>query len=104
MLNPIRAEEVEAKFPDSPQKYGKSSFDKLYSKILNSSEANQDQHTFVSYSLHYAASLAYVGDKPGAINLIEQLRSSPYSVGNKDVINAARRSPTYTPESEILLD
>ena len=103
MLKTIREEEISSKFPDTPEELGVQEINKIYSEIARDHAVQQDEYTLARMTLHHAAALAYIGEQDSAINIIEDLSSKTYSLGHEDVIKAARRSPTYRPDREILL-
>ncbi len=100
----LRLETVVARFPDEPEDFGREAFDELFVRLIVDAGERNDIHSIVALTIQHAAALATLGLKDEARGRIEAMRGRPeFAAYRGRFIEAALRSPTYTPEGPVML-
>lgn len=99
----LEPEEIERRFPDSPEDLPGQYFDDIFTAILYEAAERSDVRHLVFGKLQHAAAWAYIGNKQRAKELILKLAEEPYSLKYRDKIEIALRTPTHSPKGAVEL-
>ncbi|MDP6444717.1 MAG: hypothetical protein QF805_13065 [Pirellulaceae bacterium] len=99
LTSPIRAAEIETRFPDEPDGFAADELDRLFATIVADATAASDWLGRVAGRLQHGAALAYVGREDDALRLMEDelrcvVRRAPHF---EKMVRRAMHSPTYRP-------
>jgi len=100
---PLNRSIVEKYFPDTPKDMGEKEITVLFDALISKAKRRYDYSAVVRHSLQQAGAVAYVGNTELAKTMIKELKKDAKATQYRALINAAMRSPTYTPDGEILL-
>jgi hypothetical protein len=103
LVRPLETDEMEERYPDSPQDLGEAFFNALFNYLSVQAAARDDCYAQFVHSLHHAGCMAYLGDLKGAKAKLTALARRPYPPGYKELIQRSLKSPTYTPDGPIYL-
>jgi len=100
----LDVQEMDQRFPDTPELVGKSNFDLIFSEMLKTAMDWNDTFTLVNYHLQHAAALAYIGERTEARSKIVELLKRPEFSKYRSWILMSLNVPTYRPvEGNIYL-
>jgi len=100
----LDVQEMDQRFPDTPELVGKSNFDLIFSEMLKTAMDWNDTFTLVNYHLQHAAALAYIGERTEARSKIVDLLKRPEFTKYRSWILMSLNIPTYRPvEGNICL-
>ena len=97
---------INRRVPDDAPAVGEGALTKIFEAQLRDAIARSDSRGVVSLTLQHAAALAYIGNKERAKSIIDQLATKNVPPDHREMIVAARKSPTYTAidQTPITLD
>ena len=93
----LDVQEIEQRFPNSPESMGKSNFELIFSEMLKTAVDWNDTFTLVNYHLQHAAALAYIGERTEARSKIVDLLKRPEFAKYRNWILMSLNVPTYRP-------
>jgi len=97
-------QEMEQRFPNSPESMGKSNFELIFTELLKKAADCDDTFLLMNYQLQHAAALAYIGERDETRNKIVNLLKHPEFTKHRNWILKTLNVPTYRPvEGNIYL-
>jgi len=88
-------QEMEQRFPNSPELMGKSNFELTFTELLKKAADCDDTFLLMNYQLQHAAALAYIGERDEARNKIVNLLKHPEYTKYRNWILMSLNLPTY---------
>ena len=100
----MEVQEIEERFPNSPESMGKSNFELIFAELLKNAAECNDMFLLMNYQLQHAAALAYIGEQGEARSKIVNLLKYPEFTKYRNEILMSLNVPTYRPvEGNIYL-
>jgi hypothetical protein len=103
LVEPLRIEDIDQRFPDAPHGFTASEFSVLFDRLADEAATREDYFAVARHAMQKAAALAYIDKKSESRAVLNQLARQPWALSQRKVIKRALRSPTYTPDGEIFL-
>ncbi len=100
---PLSIETIDLHYPDRPSDLNEERLVEVFDQCIQDAFYRNDHSAAVGHTLQKAGALAYVGNRIRAKEVITAIRRKPWATGHHKIIEAALRSPTYSPEGPILL-
>ncbi len=104
MKKVITKKDILNRFPDAPAQLGSEVLRHIFNSIVHVASLRGDTRQVIFGKMQLAAALAYTGVVHEAKSILHQLSLEPYASHYYGAIDAAKKSPTYTPEGSIFLD
>jgi len=102
-IKPLNSDVICKRFPDTPSELGEEKMSAIFKSLIGDAVNRNDYSAVVRLSLQSAGAIAYIGKREKAKTIIQSLEKNVWAGRYKSLISLALRSPTYTPDGEILL-
>ncbi len=103
LAHPFMPADIEQRFPESPEEFGRQSLDLLFRQMAQLAMRRNESRWMLNLSLQRASALAYLGHHDEARAILHDITERPYFADFRDLIEAAARCPTYRPEGSVYL-
>jgi hypothetical protein len=103
LVKPLNGDIIREYFPDTPSELGEDRINAIFKSLIGGAVTRNDYSAVVRHSLQNAGAIAYIGNREKAKKIITAVKKEARYANYRSMITAALRSPTYTPDGEILL-